>query len=223
MKIIKRSLEKISVTFALSVVLHLIVILAISFNGEKEETAYDLVKLPNAIALNMNGIGGNGKAAKKAGSARPTISNGTGPAVSTTKTSSSSAVSAGNTGNVGADGTGEAGSKNGVAGGTGDVEATYLSAKQKYLIEFRGLIENRKEYPLMARRRGIEGIVIIGVTIKKNGEVIDHKIVQASGHEILDQSALNLVKKINSFKAFPVELGNDAIELKFPIAFKLNS
>lgn len=221
MKIFKRPLDKITVSFAVSIVLHLIVISAISFNGEKEEKAFDLVKLPNAIALNMNGIGGNGKAVKKAGSMKPTISNGTGPAVSAAVTPSAGRV--GNVGAEGAAGTGEAGSKNGVAGGSGDVEATYLSAKQKYLIEFRGLIENRKEYPLMARRRGIEGIVVIGVTIRKNGEVIDHKIVQASGHEILDQSALNLVKKINAFKAFPAELGNNDIELKFPIAFKLNS
>jgi TonB family protein len=211
MKILKRPLDKITVSFAASIVLHLIVILIISFKAEKDKAAFDLVKLPNAIALNMNGSGGNGKAFKQA--LKPTTSVGSGPNVSTAQaTPSMESV-----------GTGEGGSKNGVAGGSGDVEAAYLTAKQKYLIEFRGLIENRKEYPLMARRRGIEGIVVIGVTIRKNGEVVEHKIVQASGHDILDQAALNLVKKINSFKAFPAELGNDDIDLKFPIAFKLNS
>lgn len=206
-----------SLCFIASVALHLVILGAFSLPNYEEKDRMDLMKLPNAISLNLSGVGGNGKSIKKAAAPKTIAATSTqaGPAIQ----KSSPQEVGGASSEVG---TGTAGSKNGVAGGTGDQEATFLSAKQKYLIEFRGLIEGRKEYPLMARKRGLEGTVVIGVTIKKNGEVIDHKIVQESGHKLLDQAALSMVMKVDSFKAFPAELGSNDIELKFPIAFKLN-
>lgn len=207
--------SKPSVSFIASVILHAVILIAFSWPNDEQNETSELIKLPNVISLNLNGVGGNGKPVKKNVATPVNAFSGSGPAIikntPTEMGSSSSEV-----------GTGEAGSKNGVAGGTGDQEAAFLSAKQKYLIEFRGLIEGRKEYPLMARKRGLEGTVVVSVMIKKNGDVIEHKIVQESGHKMLDQAALNMIMKITSFKSFPIELGTSDLELKFPIAFKLN-
>ncbi len=207
--------SKPSVSFIASVIFHAVILIAFSWPDFEQNETSELMKLPNVISLNLNGVGGNGKPVKKTAAASMKATSGSGPTIIKNTQqeigSSSSEV-----------GTGEAGSKNGVAGGTGDQEAIFLSAKQKYLIEFRGLIESRKEYPLMARKRGLEGTVVVSVIIKNNGEVIEHKIVQESGHKMLDQAALSMIMKITNFKSFPIELGTSDLELKFPIAFKLN-
>lgn len=204
-----------SFSFIASVLLHAVILVAFSLPDFEQSETTELIKLPNVISLNLNGVGGNGRQVKKVASPSVNITSGSGPTITKNIPQESGATSS-------EAGTGEAGSKNGVAGGTGDQEATFLSAKQKYLIEFRGLIESRKEYPLMARKRGLEGTVIVSITIKNNGDVIDHKVIQESGHKMLDQAALNMILKITNFKTFPQELGSNDLELKFPIAFKLN-
>lgn len=48
-------------------------------------------------------------------------------------------------------------------------------------------------YPLMARRRGYEGTVLIRVKVLKNGKVGELDIQRSSQYEILDKTALNTV------------------------------
>jgi TonB family protein len=50
-------------------------------------------------------------------------------------------------------------------------------------------------YPLLARRKGFEGRVLLLVNVDIKGKVEDILIVESSGHRILDRSALEAVKK----------------------------
>ncbi len=76
------------------------------------------------------------------------------------------------------------------------------------------------EYPALARRRGYEGLVFLEVLVDRKGKVIDLKIAQSSGFTILDQAALQAVKKW-LFK--PAQRGPEPIEdrVKVPIRFQL--
>lgn len=60
-------------------------------------------------------------------------------------------------------------------------------------------------YPLMARRRGQEGIVHLKIEIEHTGRPVDIKIVQSSGHQILDQAALQAVRR---WRFRPLEQSN---------------
>ncbi|MFN4245434.1 MAG: energy transducer TonB [Brevinematia bacterium] len=51
-------------------------------------------------------------------------------------------------------------------------------------------------YPVQAKIMKIEGSVMIEVTISKDGKVINPKIIESSGYQILDNSALEYVKNI---------------------------
>lgn len=51
------------------------------------------------------------------------------------------------------------------------------------------------EYPRMARLRGLVGNVILRLGINEQGQVIQTQITKTSGHEMLDQAALEALKQ----------------------------
>lgn len=53
----------------------------------------------------------------------------------------------------------------------------------------------KPKYPRTARKRGYEGEVKLKVYVLANGKVGEIKVIRPSGYEILDQSALEAVKK----------------------------
>jgi TonB family protein len=78
----------------------------------------------------------------------------------------------------------------------------------------RARIEKLKRYPVLARRRGIEGKVVVAFTITKQGEVKEAVITRSSGFALLDKAALNSVRKAAPFPYLP-----DRIVV--PIVYKL--
>lgn len=50
------------------------------------------------------------------------------------------------------------------------------------------------EYPMLARRRGWQGVVAIFVHVDSNGQVSLAAVARSSGHDVLDQAALQAVR-----------------------------
>jgi protein TonB len=60
---------------------------------------------------------------------------------------------------------------------------------------FPTYLKNPKpRYPIMARRRKIEGVVLLKVEVLPNGKVGNIKVQRTSGYRILDESALHAIK-----------------------------
>jgi TonB family protein len=78
----------------------------------------------------------------------------------------------------------------------------------------RAAIEKAKSYPLLARKKRIEGTTITVFTINNKGFPEDIKIKQSSGYEILDLAAIKIITKA---APFPEVNG----EIIVPIIFKL--
>lgn len=76
------------------------------------------------------------------------------------------------------------------------------------------------EYPLIARRRGFQGTVVLEVMVKPNGRVGDLKVFKSSGYKVLDRAASVSVRDW-MFK--PAIKGNEEIEMwvRVPVCFKL--
>lgn len=87
------------------------------------------------------------------------------------------------------------------------------SEEDRYSL-IRAAIARSKIYPLLARKRRIEGAVVTGFRIDEKGCPQDLKIEKSSGHEILDSAALKIVTKA---APFPKVNG----EIIVPITFKL--
>jgi TonB family protein len=60
-----------------------------------------------------------------------------------------------------------------------------------------------KRYPLLARQRGLEGVVEIAFTIHPDGRVSSVEVVNPSRHRLLDAAALGMVDRIGSLPPPP--------------------
>ncbi len=77
------------------------------------------------------------------------------------------------------------------------------------------------DYPLIARMRGYEGIVLLSVEIFANGRVGRLNIKKSSGYAVLDRSALEAVRtwKFEPAKKADIPL---TVTVDIPIRFSLN-
>jgi protein TonB len=77
------------------------------------------------------------------------------------------------------------------------------------------------EYPVLAKHRGYEGLVFLEVLVDRKGKVAELRLARSSGYPVLDQAALQAVKKW-LFK--PAKRGTEPVEdwVKVPIRFQLN-
>jgi len=77
------------------------------------------------------------------------------------------------------------------------------------------------EYPRMARRRGLEGVVTIEAKIDPHGTVAELRIFAGSGHALLDKAAL---KAVRNWRFSPGTVGGraQAMWVKVPVRFELH-
>lgn len=79
--------------------------------------------------------------------------------------------------------------------------------------------ELKPRYPILARRRGQEGEVWVQVDIGKGGRVIEARVVRSSGHEALDEAALESFKEAR----FRVGSSVERVTKRVAVRFRLNS
>jgi TonB family protein len=72
-----------------------------------------------------------------------------------------------------------------------------------YFKTIKKQISRVRSYPEAAREYFLRGSSSVQFTLLKNGEVQDVKIVKSSGHNILDQNAIETIKKAAPFNPFP--------------------
>lgn len=77
------------------------------------------------------------------------------------------------------------------------------------------------EYPMQARRRGLQGVVTIEALIDTGGNVSDLRLFSSSGHSILDKAALSSVRGWQ-FQPGTVGGRRKAMWVKVPVRFELN-
>ncbi len=90
----------------------------------------------------------------------------------------------------------------------------------EYISSLVGLIEKNKIYPYKARLKRIEGSSVVGFTLYKDGSISNLKIITSSKQDVLDQAALQAVKKSSPFPVPPSSL-NLPRAFKIRIKFKL--
>lgn len=77
-------------------------------------------------------------------------------------------------------------------------------------------------YPMTARRRGVEGTVLVRAEVAASGECLRAELKKSSGAEVLDHAALEAVKK---WRFVPAKRGSQAVVawVEVPITFKLEN
>ena len=95
-------------------------------------------------------------------------------------------------------------------------ENSKSSAKYKI-----GTIQNpHPEYPMIARKKGWQGRLLLNVRVSENGDVISVKVLKTSGFKVLDKTSVETIK---IWKFIPARIGGKNVEdyLNIPVSFKL--
>lgn len=100
-------------------------------------------------------------------------------------------------------------------------QADYEDARNKYGNSLWGAISKYKKYPKIAAMRNWQGEAIVELELDGNGKLKSKKIVQSSGHDVLDKQALEMVEKALPFPAPPEVLRGNSFTITVPIPFKL--
>lgn len=90
--------------------------------------------------------------------------------------------------------------------------AANVEAEKARNVAVRQRLEHFKHYPASARRRGIEGAVDVSFRLNAEGRAEDMQLVSGSGYGILDDAALNTVRRA---EPFPVTQGSYRFRLRF--------
>lgn len=198
--------------FALSLGLHLLVYLGVQglqgfqFAQDVERTEVTLVDIEGF----KNGDGLAAKAppvkAAKIAKVQPVSSDEIATGVSTTP----EVVGTGGT-KSSVSGTGQFGVEGGRQAGL----------EERYSIELRQLFEKYKTYPLIAKKLGHQGKVVVRFSLNDKGEVLKSEVLNPSASEILNKAALELVKKIHGVKPFPEGLQKASWDFEIPVEYKM--
>ncbi|WP_454064468.1 energy transducer TonB [Candidatus Nitrospira salsa] len=87
-----------------------------------------------------------------------------------------------------------------------------------FLKLLRKKIQRHREYPRIAKRLGYHGVTTVAFSLSQGGDLTLLKVSEPSGHSILDEAALDAIKKVIPMKP-PSMMGNAAIEI--PVSFEL--
>jgi protein TonB len=97
------------------------------------------------------------------------------------------------------------------------------SALQVYLRKIRQLLERHKNYRWMARRRNIQGVVVVRFTIAAGGQIAASRIRRSSGHDLLDEAAKETLRRVGRFPPLPADLNRQQLTIEVPLAFRLSN
>ena len=102
---------------------------------------------------------------------------------------------------------------------TGSAQTASVSAPR---FDAAYLHNPKPPYPLLARRRGVEGKVLLKVQVSAAGLAEQVQVAQSSGHDSLDEAALNTVR---TWRFVPAQRGDNpvAAAVLVPITFKLEN
>ena len=90
----------------------------------------------------------------------------------------------------------------------------------RYAQQLSRLLASQQEYPRLAAMRGWEGEVRLRLRVARKGNLLSLQVDRSSGHEILDQHALQLVDLVR-MPPFPEELEGSEIQITVPVNYKL--
>jgi protein TonB len=82
-------------------------------------------------------------------------------------------------------------------------------------------IAKHKQYPKVAQMRGWQGDCLLDLKLDGSGNVLSASVKESSGHEVLDNQALEMARKAAPFPAPPEVLRDRSFNLTVPVSFKL--
>ncbi len=76
-------------------------------------------------------------------------------------------------------------------------------------------------YPDMARRRGWEGTVLLGLSVESDGRLDKIHVARSSGYAVLDRSALNSLSRLGRLVEASAWLDGRGMDMQLPVIYRL--
>lgn len=102
-----------------------------------------------------------------------------------------------------------------------------LNTKDRRYIHYAGVIKERLasqwEYPAEARKRLLEGRLLLVFTLERSGSMTAIRILDPSGHRILDDEARRAVQAAAPFPRFPEHIPMKRLHIRAAFDYRLSS
>lgn len=102
-----------------------------------------------------------------------------------------------------------------------------LNTKDRRYVDYAGVIKDRLlerwSYPPQARVRLLEGRLLLVFSLSPGGEMTSIRILDSSGHEILDREACRAVRTASPFPPFPEQVRVQRLNIRAAFDYRLTS
>ena len=78
------------------------------------------------------------------------------------------------------------------------------------------------QYPLIARMRGWQGMVKVGVRVEADGSLSHLRVIETSGYSVLDENSLRTVRAIAHVPRAAGWLQGRHVDLILPVKYRLS-
>lgn len=99
--------------------------------------------------------------------------------------------------------------------------AARASAERAYLAGLRRAIAQAQRYPAESRRRAESGVATVSFVIDAGGAIDGVRLAGSSGAPLLDQAAVEALRRLGRYQPIPSVLGRRSWALRVPIRFDL--
>jgi protein TonB len=99
--------------------------------------------------------------------------------------------------------------------------ATTAALEQQLLDSLRAALMPHFSYPLLARRRGWEGIVRVGVRVEANGNLTGLHLVEPCPYSVLNTAAINSLSQLARLPNAGNWLHGSHVDLVLPVEYRL--
>ena len=93
--------------------------------------------------------------------------------------------------------------------------------RQGFRKQIRHKVGKAKYYPRMAQRLGFEGKPVVSFTLGVTGKLLDLRLAQASTYSLLNEAALETIRRGTPYPPIPGPLGKKSISFDLPILYTL--
>ena len=84
-------------------------------------------------------------------------------------------------------------------------------------------LARNKRYPRKAKRRQMQGVTLVELTLLASGKVESYQVLKSSGFPLLDQAAIKMIEKSAPFPQFPASITEPQMTRQIPVHFNLKN
>lgn len=88
-------------------------------------------------------------------------------------------------------------------------------------LDLMNWLERHKRYPIAARRKGVQGAVLVRFVVSSEGVLLEKELLESSGSKHLDSAAMKLLSRAAPYPKLPEQLMADVLEVRLPIEYRL--